>query len=355
MARNTRVTIREIARMCGVSMQTVSRVINHRPDVAPATRMAVEAAIASVGFQPSAVARSLVQRRSQTIGVVAAGLKFFGVAQTLNGITDESQAADYAVLLKEVEGSDDPGVVPSIDFLTAHRVDGIIFAAPELGSDVATLHARLPQTGVPIVFLKFEPSTPFVSISIDNRGGARSATEHLLALGRRRIGHIAGPRSWREARDRHEGWLAALRDADVDPGPVVAGNWSSASGEAAFQELLSLAPDLDAVFAGNDQMALGLLHAAHKRRIAIPDEIAVVGFDGLAEAAQFTPALTTVLQPLRELGQLAVRELLATIDSGDGHNQPGRGVTLSTQLVVRESAPAAPSASTELHRPVARA
>ena len=340
MPRQQRVTIREIAQMTGVSMQTVSRVINKRPDVSPTTRDAVEAAIAAVGFQPSAVARSLVQRRSQTLGVIVTGLKLFGVAQTLNGITEASQESGYALLLMELASEDAEGVTPAIDFLVGHRVEGIIiFAAPEIGASVA---ATLPRSTVPrppIVLLKSEPSTEFSTISVDNRGGAMTATRHLLALGRTRIGHIGGPPSWREARDRTDGWRAALAEARVEPGPIASGNWSSASGAAAFEDLLTKAPELDAVFVANDQMALGLLHVAHERGIAIPEAIAVIGFDGLVEGVEFTPSLTTIGQPLRELGRLAVRELLSTINDDRGVLEV-RNLTLATELIVRDSAPA---------------
>jgi LacI family transcriptional regulator len=344
MPRQHRVTIREIARMCGVSMQTVSRVINKRPDVAPATRAAVEAAILASGFQPSAVARSLVQRRSQTLGVIATGIELFGVAQTLNGITEESQSSGYALLLKEMASEDVEGLVPAIDFLIGHQVEGlIVFAPPTSATTVDAMEASLPGARPPIVMLKSEASRTFSTISIDNRGGARAATEHLLALGRTRIGHISGPATWREAQDRTDGWRTALATAGLEPGPVTFGDWSAASGETAFLDLLDRAADLDAVFAANDQMALGLLHAANDRGIVVPGQIAVVGFDGLAEGAQFSPSLTTVRQPLREMGRLAVRQLFASID--DDH-APGevRGQTLATELIVRNSAPHAPTA-----------
>ena len=334
-----RVTILEIAAMCGVSAQTVSRVINRRPDVSPETRAAVEAAIAAVGFQPSAVARSLVQRRSYTLGVIAAGLHFFGVAQTLNGITEASEAAGYALLLRETKPSGDVDIAPVIEFLMAHRVEGIIVAAPDVGVNIAGIRAQLPAAAPPILFLKSEQSHAFSTILIDNSGGARSATEHLLALGRRRIGHLAGPLEWHEARDRQQGWLDALRDAGLEPGPVVQGDWSSAAGAEAFTRLHALAPDLDGLFAGNDQMALGALSVANRLGIAVPGDLAVVGFDGLEEGAEFTPSLTTVRQPLRELGNLAVTELLATI-GGDPGRAAAHGLTLATELVIRESAPA---------------
>jgi LacI family transcriptional regulator len=340
-----RVTINEIARMCGVSVQTVSRVINQRPDVSPATRAAVEAAIAQVGFQPSAVARSLVQRRSYTLGVVAAGLRYFGVSQTLNGITEESEAQGYALLLKEISGTGASDLMPVIDFLLAHRVEGIVFAAPDLGEDLGSLRARLPMSAPPMVFLKSEPSRAFTTILIDNYGGARAATSHLIALGRQRVGHLSGPLGWHEARDRQQGWRDALRDGGLDSGPTEAGDWSSESGAAAIDRLLAADPAIDALFVANDQMALGAMHRLLSQGIRIPEDIAVVGFDGLDEGAFFSPSLTTIRQPLRELGQLAVREVLAADADGTGH-QAVHGLALATELVVRDSAPAVPSGVT---------
>lgn len=340
MPRQHRVTIREIARMCGVSVQTVSRVINKRPDVAPATRLAVETAIASVGFRPSAVARSLVQRRSQTLGVVVTGLRYFGVAETLNGITEACQTSDFALLLKELAIDDVEGFIPAIDFLIGHLVEGLIIFAPPDAASVASIQAEFPATRPPIALLKSQPSTEFSTISIDDRGGARLATEHLLGLGRRRIGHIGGPQSWHEARERLDGWQAALTNAHVDRGPVAFGDWSASSGEVAFLQLLASAPDLDGVFVANDQMALGLLHAAGERRIGVPGDVAVVGFDGLLEGAHFSPSLTTIVQPLRELGRLAVQEVMAQIDA-DHDARAVRNLALATELLVRDSAPRA--------------
>jgi LacI family transcriptional regulator len=342
------VTIKEIARMCGVSTQTVSRVINKRPDVAPSTRQAVEAAVAAVGFQPSEVARSLVQRRSQMLGVIAAGLRYFGVAQTLNGITEESDASGYVLLLKEIASSDGIEMLPVIEFLIAHRVEGIIFAVPDVGANIPRVREQVPAGCPPIIILKAGPSPDFSTITIDNYGGAREATAHLIALGRRRIGHVGGPLGWREAKDRHAGWRDALIDAGIPVGRVRNGNWSSASGVVAFEDLLKLDPDLDGVVAANDQMALGVLHVAHRRGIAVPDDVAVVGFDGLDESAQFTPSLTTMRQPLRELGKLAVKELLAAFAGPD--RMPVRALTLAPELIVRESAPAARSAPVQTGR-----
>jgi LacI family transcriptional regulator len=333
------VTIREIARMTGVSTQTVSRVINNRPDVSPATRAAIETAIAEVGFQPSEVARSLVHRRSQTLGVIVAGLRFFGISQTLNGITDESENAGYGLLLKEINRFDTADIVPVVEFLAARRVEGIIYAAPHVGMDVGSLRSRLPASTPPMVLLKSPPTDEFTTIGIDNYGGARRATEHLIALRRRRIGHVTGPLDWLEARDRQRGWHDALAAAGRPTGPVEEGSWSSASGEAAFERMLASDPEIDGVFAANDQMALGILRVAHLRGIAVPGQVAVVGFDGLPESAQFVPSLTTIVQPLPELGGLAVRQLLAHFDAETGHGHVDN-IVLKTEMVIRESAPA---------------
>ena len=342
MPRQHRVTIKEIARETGVSVQTVSRVINKRPDVSPGTRASVEAAIAQHGFQPSAVARSLVRQRSQMIGVVVAGLKYFGVAQTLNGAAGEAEASGYSIILKEPASFDAPDIEPVVEFFLAHRVEGIIFAPPQMGASIRHVIDQLPVNGPPVVFLKAEPTAEFTTIGIDNEGAARLATEHLLALGRTRIGHVAGPLEWREARDRRDGWLAALEAAGLEPGPMTIASWSSAGGADAFARLLDEDPAIDALFCASDQIALGALHVANARGIRIPDQLAVVGFDGLPEARQFTPSLTTVRQPQAELGRLAVHELVEAVNAEAGAYTP-HAMQLPVELIIGDSAPLASS------------
>lgn len=336
--RPQKVTIRDVAQACNVSTQTVSRVINKRPDVAPETRALVERTIAELGYRPSALARSLVRQRSYTLGVIIAGLKYVGVSQTLNGIAEEAEQSGYGVFLKELPRFDTPNILPVIEALTAHHVEGIIFAGPEWNENVKVAQSQLPASCPPIVFLKCQPNPNYTTISIDNYGGARMAVEHLLSTGRRHIGLIAGPLEWLEARQRKQGWEEALRNAGIALAPYkwTQGNWNSASGEAAFAELMEKYPRMDAVFASNDQMALGVLHYAHARGIRIPDDLAVVGFDNLAESAYFTPSLTTIEQPLRELGQTAVRTLLEQV-STSGQPPAPRNIVLPTRLVVRQT------------------
>ena len=192
-----------------------------------------------------------------------------------------------------------------------------------------------------MVFLKAEASPEFSTIGIDNVAAAMRATEHLVALGRTRIAHLAGPQEWREARDRRDGWRAALAEVGLEPGPMAIGDWRSESGVTAFEQILAADPHIDGLFAASDQMALGALQVANARGIRIPDELAVVGFDGLPEAAQFTPSLTTIRQPLAEMGRLAVRELLLALDAEPGVDIV-RNLVLPTELIIGDSAPMPP-------------
>ncbi len=336
--RLQKVTIKDIARMCKVSTQTVSRVLNERADVAPDTRSSVEKAIAELGYQPSALARSLVQQRSYTLGVIISGLQYSGVSMTLNGITEHCEAFNYSLLLKELANFNVTDIVPIIKSLISNHVEGIIFAAPEIGNNVQTIQAQLPVVCPPIVFLKSRPDDRHLTIRVDNYEGARQATEHLIAVGRKKIGLISGPLDWLESRERKQGW----NDVLVSAGETISdrqwsmGNWTPQSGEAAFADLIHKFPQMDAVFASNDQMALGVLHFASTHAIRVPEDLAVIGFDDLPESAYFTPSLTTIKHPLRELGMNAVKSLLAVIE-GEQDVAPKSMMTLKTELVVRDS------------------
>lgn len=341
--RLRKTTIKDVAQACNVSTQTVSRVINQRPDVSPETRELVEKAIAALGYQPSALARSLVQQHSYTLGVIIAGLKYVGVSQTLNGITEQSEASNYSLIIKELPRFDTTDIVPVIESLMAHHVEGIIFAGPEWNENVKVAQSQLPSFCPPIVFMKCQPNPNYTTINIDNYGGARTAVDYLLSLGRLHIGLITGPLQWLEARQRLQGWEDALKGMGIEPSANkwAQGNWSSSSGEAAFAELLEKYPNINAVFTSNDQMALGVLHYASTHNIRIPEDLAVIGFDNLAETPFFTPALTTIEQPLRELGCLAVQTLLEQIEKSEQFH-PGRNILLQTELIVRASTPLAP-------------
>ena len=337
--RHSQVTITQVAREAGVSTQTVSRVINNRPDVSPHTRERVEGVVARLGYQPNAIARSLIRRRSQTLGVVATGLEYFGSTRTLAGIERAANRLGLSLLLCLLpEPATDNGerVMRS---LLARQVDGIIWAVPEIGDNRAWLRATVPQLGVPVVFLSMAPRDGLPVLTMDNRGGGQLAVAHLLAQGYQKIGLITGPDDWWEARERQAGWQAALALAGrpAEAHQRVAGDWSASSGERGLHQLLAQYPELDAVFASNDQMALGLLQAARRLGRRVPDDLAVVGFDDIPEAAYFFPPLTAIRQGLTELGAQAVLAITHHIDAADEDGPRPKPHALEPELIVRAS------------------
>ena len=344
-AGRRRVTIKHVAREALVSTQTVSRVINERPDVAPETRQRVLDVIERLGYKPSALARSLIRQRSHTLGVVTAGLQYMGPSRTLNGITAKAEELGYTLLLEELADFAYGDVQPILDNLLARQVDGIIWAVQEAGDNREVFASVLSEFPVPIVFLTMHELPGWHIVNFDNYVGGRLATEHLLAHGHRHIGHITGPLSWWEARERRRGWEEALAEEGmaVTNQHCVQGNWSSARGEQAVGRLYKQFPQMTAVFVANDQMALGVLNHAHRHGIRVPQDLAVVGFDGLPEAAYFWPPLTTIYHNQNELGCNAVTQIADLVETAAGEEMPPpRVIWLQPELVVRESSGGAP-------------
>ena len=340
MNTNKRATIKQVARAAGVSTQTVSRVINDRPDVSPETRGRIQQVIVDLDYQPSALARSLIQQRSYTLGIVTAGLKFIGPSRTLNGIANKAEELGYALLLEEMLQFDTDAIKPLLQDLLARHVDGIVWAVTEVGDNRRWVGEILNDVPVPVVFLTMQPRPGVSTVAVDNYAGASLATRHLLEQGCRRIGHISGPLDWWEARQRKQAWQDTLQKAGlpVSDAARTEGNWSSASGEAAFNQLLECYPGMEAVFVGNDQMALTVLQIAHRRGLRVPQDLAVIGFDNIAESAYFWPALSTINHNLYELGCRAVQETVEQIEAvhHDEKLEP-QNILLSPELIVRES------------------
>jgi len=349
-----RVTIRDVAAAAGVSHQTVSRVLNDRPDVAEETRVRIWQIIEELNYQPSAIARSLIRQSSLTLGIVTAGLKYVGPSRTLNGIIKQAEDLGYTLLLKEMPHFLTNDVQPLLNSLLERRVDGIIWAVPEVGDNRAWLQDRRGGLYVPMILLTMQPRPGLPIVAVDNYAGGCMATEHLLEQGYRRIGHISGPMDWWEARQRKAGWRDTLLVAGVPEADLHAeeGTWSSASGERAIDRLLASYPEMDAVFVGNDQMALSVLQTACRRGIEVPNDLAVVGFDDLPEAAHYWPPLTTVYQDLRRLGCTAVEELVRAIEASR-QNQGAfetQSISLCPKLIVRESSIATKFGAELLHQ-----
>jgi LacI family transcriptional regulator len=340
-----RLTIKEVAEAAGVSTQTVSRVLNNRPDVSAETYDRVKQIITDTGYAPNMMARSLTQGRSHILGVVAYGLDYFGPSRVLTGI--EQQAADmgYAISLNLIHEPATNDVDALLSSLFSRQVDGIIWAIPEVGTNRVWSHGRNPDFPVPVMLVGgMDGQTTLPSIGIDNVAIGRLATEHLLAGGARKVGIITGPLAWWEAQQRRAGWRATLRAQGIDASDdlVAVGDWTANSGEQALYRLLAQCPDIDAIFASNDQMALGVLHGAHRLGRRVPEDLSVIGVDNIAEASHFWPSLSTVGQPLRDAGALAVRDIDASIRRAirgrRAPEAPAAGITLlEPVLILRDS------------------
>ena len=338
--RRKRVTIKDVAQAAGVSTQTVSRVMNKFSYVSGETRQRVEAVVKQLGYRPSTLARSLIQQRSYTLGVVTYGLEYIGPSRTLNGIADKADELGYMLLMKELNNFEANSIEDVIDSLLARQVDGILWGVPEIGDNHAWIEQRMEKTPVPMLFLAMQPRQDIPSVGTDNFQGAVMAIQHLLDCGRKEIGHISGPLDWWEADERKRGWREALEAVGFDASEQhhAKGDWSSSSGEQAFIQLLESFPDMDAVFVANDQMALGVLREAHSRGIRVPDQLAVVGFDDIPESAYFYPSLTTLSQDLQLLGGQAVQNIVEMIQARQGdHSVIARSSLIRPRLVVRES------------------
>lgn len=336
-----RVTIKEVAAEAGVSTQTVSRVINDRPDVADSTRQHVREVIERLGYRPSALARSMIRQRSHTLGVVTAGLQYIGPSRVLHGITDAAEQEGYGLLLKQLPTFGSMEVEAILDRLVERRVDGVIWAVPEVGDNHAWLKNHTSRLGVPVVVTSTRQQPDTGVVNIDNYRGGEMATRHLIEQGYRHIGHVSGPMDWWEAQQRKAAWADVLTETGlhVNDDAWARGNWSSASGHRAAQQLFDHYPEMDAIFVANDQMALSVLQMACERDIRVPQALGVVGFDDIPESEYFWPALTTVNQDQHHLGSSAVRMLIEMIDAEKKESAPAgsRRLLLQPELVVRAS------------------
>ncbi|HUD38411.1 MAG TPA: substrate-binding domain-containing protein [Streptosporangiaceae bacterium] len=320
----------DVAKLAGVSAQTVSRVLNDRPNVSDRARDAVLAAIAQLGYRPNAAARTLVTRRTRTLGVISFDTTLYGPASMLHGI-ERAAAGHYFVSIVSLPALDRPSVIGAVERLLEQGVDGIIVIAPM--KPVVDACGAIDH-GVPLVAVGCGTNAPLASVAVDNTAGAALATRFLLGHGHATVHHVAGPRTWLDAQERIAGWRAALRDAAAPVPELVVGDWSSAAGYRIGQAIAA-DPQVTAVLCGNDHMALGLLRALTEQGRRIPADISVVGFDDIPESGYFLPPLTTVRQDFGALGRHALGVLVALID---GQPAPEVCLRIPPQLVDRASA-----------------
>lgn len=324
-------TLRDVARLAGVSHQTVSRVINGSEDVLPETRAIVDAAIKQLGYRPNAIARSMARGQTRTLACISPNLTDYTFASVIEGAEVEARQHEYFMLSSSA--TDPKAFQDLVDELVGHRrVDGLIVINPY--SDDRFLH--IPEN-FPVVFVGARSHEKEIcSVSLDDEKVAYEATRHLISLGHINIALITGPMEEDCSQDRSKGYQRALSEAGIayDESKVLEGDWSASSGQQALLSFIKSGNVPTAVFAQNDRMAMGVMHAARDTNLQVPDQLAVIGVDDMPLSSYFDPPLTTMRQDMPLIGQEATRMLLEIIQK---KTPAVRELKLSAQLVVRKS------------------
>lgn len=326
-------TLRDVAALANVSVQTISRVINNKGEVRASTRQRVLEAIQQLGYQPNTLARSLVTSQSSVIGLIVPDISMSFYPEIARGVDDGAQEAGYSVVLCNAAGNADREL-QALERLRGQRIAGLIVCNSRLSDDVLE---RAVTGLMPVVLVnRHLPNVSGTVIWTGYVDGSIQATNHLLDLGRRRIGYLgAADRNLFDV-DKLLGYGTVLEQAGVsfDPDLIARSTLDFKGGFAAMTDLMSQSRSIDAVFAFNDHMAIGALRYAATHGIAVPGDIAVMGFGGSAISAMTTPSLSTIAVPLYDIGSTAIRELLKLIDSG---GQEQEAVHAEPELVARAS------------------
>nr|WP_286255026.1 LacI family DNA-binding transcriptional regulator [Streptomyces graminofaciens] len=324
----------DVARLAGVSSQTVSRVSNGFPGVTEETRRQVLAAMRELHYRPNSAARALRRGEFRTLGVITFSLATMGNIRTLEAIATSAAQQGYAVTLLPVAVPTQDEVNGAFSRLGELAVDAVIVIMEVHLLDAATV--SLPP-GVQVVVADSDAGDRYTVVDTDQAGGARDAVRHLLSLGHETVWHLAGPEDSFAAQRRANAWRATLVEAGRVPPAPVRGDWSAESGYRAGLRIAEQA-GCTAVFVANDQMALGLLRALHERGLRVPEDVSVVGFDDIPEAASFLPPLTTIRQDFAEVGRLCVEGVVGEMRRGGA----GHGTTIVPTVLVRRESTAPP-------------
>lgn len=340
MIGKKKLTIYDVAKEAGVSRQTISRVLNNRPDVARETRERVQEIIQRLGYQPSQLARSLSQGTSCTLGIVGYGIEYYGPSRTLSVVEREANEHGYSLTLSLTHEPEEVDISGLLNNLVSQHVDGIIWAVPQIGDNREQLLSAIANIYVPVVCANMLPHPSFSLVDSNNLDGGKMATEHLIQQGRQKIGIITGPMAWIASAQRYKSWQTTLKSANLscEKGLVYEGDWTAASGYWGLLQLLRDNLDMDAVFACNDQMALGVLKAASELGKKVPDDIALVGYDNIPESEYFSSPLTTIRQNFSGQGKKIVEEIERRIrERKEGKEDIAKAEIMNPELIVRES------------------
>lgn len=328
-----RPSIYDVAKHAGVSHMTVSRVLNGHPNIRESTRERVLKAIDEMNYTRSSIARALATRRAMRIGVLVDSPAQYGPNSTLRALESAARDVGYAISAFSITEDEETNIDTGVVELVTQGVDALCVIAPRASSlDLL----RQQTTGLPTIVIRAEPDAVWHTAAVDQREGAALATNHLIGLGHRSIAHLAGPLDWYDAREREQGWRDAMVAAGLPVLPTVIGDWTSDFGYD-FGRSFDVG-GITAVFASNDQMALGLVHGLAERGLSVPGDVSVVGFDDLPDSRHFLPPLTTIRQDFAALGALALQLVIAAIEGEQGAQHD----KIEPTLVVRSST-AAPS------------
>ncbi|MFQ6141921.1 LacI family DNA-binding transcriptional regulator [Streptomyces seoulensis] len=326
----------DVARLAGVSPQTVSRTLAGHPNVQEKTRAKVLAAVDQLGYRKNNAARMLSSGRSRTIGVVMLQTNFYSRTAVLYGIESAARDVGYTVSTATTSSLDTSAIESALSRLADQGVEGVVLAVP-----LTHASSRIEQltSSIPTVTIDGSRTSATEVVAVDQSLAARLATRHLLELGHETVWHVAGPGEWLDAASRARGWRDTLEEAGRAVPPELEGDWSPASGYRNGL-ILGRIPDVTAVFVASDEMAFGVIRALHELGRRVPEEISVVGVDDIALAEYCSPSLTTVAQPFAQMGGLAVAHLLRHLKDPDAPVEPA---SVEPALIVRGSTAAARS------------
>jgi DNA-binding LacI/PurR family transcriptional regulator len=325
-------TLDDVAARCGVSYQTVSRVVNGSPLVAEKTRARVIKAIAELNYRPNLAARRLATQRSSLIGMIGSHMTYYGPAQVMVSVEETAKRQGYNLIFAGVEQTRETQLLAAIDDLCEHQVDGLVIG---VRFERSVLAVREHCRSVPFVSVGNRIVKDVPAVVINQSYGVTLATRHLLELGHQKIACITGPPEWPAAKERYRAWARTIKNAGLEPGPLVKGDWSTESGfRAALQLTGAGSSPFTAIVACNDHMALGALRALHAKKIRIPQQISIVGYDDLPESRFFEPPLTTVHHDFIAEGESCVTMLLRMMK---GESVVNAVEVFRPELVVRES------------------
>lgn len=323
-------SIADVAKLAGVSSQTVSRVSTGTQNVSPATKQKVLTAMAELGYSPNRAAQALRLGRFGVLGVLTQKIERTGESLTTGGVVEASLAADYTIALVQAQEPQSADGQYLVRRLSEQAIDGLIIVqAGTSAGETLALPADLP-----VAVADSALSHKYPSVNADQRTGMRAAMEHLLALGHRHIAHVTGPKNSQSALIREAEWAAALQGANLPLIPAYPGDWSARSGYAAGKKIAAR-PEITAVMCANDEIAFGVMRALFENGLKVPEDVSVIGFDGI-ELGEFVPVpLTTVRQDFAKAGRTLVELIIKQIENGmitDEYEE-----LIPTQLVLRES------------------